>query len=107
MRTRRNRIIAFVVAGVLVLVVAFGGMVLYLGRFQRPDTGASMPAVGVSTNMPVSQPAPSINGSFAGGGEPGDGPGDGGFQTQKITATPHATAVPTTGQPTTRTGSGG
>lgn len=107
MRTRRNRVIAFAVAGVLVLIVAFGGMVLYLGRFQGPDTGASAPAAGIATNLPINQPASTIKGSFGGGAEPGDGPGDGGFLTQKVTVTPHTDAVPATRQATTYTSNGG
>jgi hypothetical protein len=105
-RARRNRLIAFVVAGVLVLAVAFGGMILYLGQFQGPTTSATAPGGGAATIVPIGQTVPAVAGSFN-GAEPSGGMEDGGLQARRISVTSHNPGAPTTVKVTSRSANGG
>ena len=94
MRSRRNTVFAWLAAGVLVASLPIAGMIIYLGRFQGPDTPATTP-VGVTPAAPSASLSPSpgpvapgTNGSFGSGTEPGDGAGDGGLPGQSSVVTP-------------------
>jgi hypothetical protein len=104
--TRRNRVLAWLAAGILILSLTFAGMIISLGRFQGPDVAAAVPAVGNTTTLPVDQSAPSISEAFSDESEMGDGVGDGGFQTK--TAIPsHSATAPTQVNVTTGSANGG
>jgi hypothetical protein len=104
--TRRNRVLAWLAAGILILSLTSAGMIISLGRFQGPDAAATVPAGGSATTLPIDQSAPSIGGAFSDESEMGDGVGDGGFQTR--TSIPsHAATAPTPVTVTTGPANGG
>ena len=93
MRARRNRILAWVAAGVLIVSLTLAGMIIYLGRFQGPDTGAKAPT-GITSTQPIAHSSPSTSGAFTGTSEVGDGVGEGGFQTRRVPAPSHSATAP-------------
>jgi hypothetical protein len=109
-RSRRNTFFAWLAAGVLVLSLTIAGMIIYLGRFQGPDTLVTAPA-GITSAAPpaglspLGSIAPAANGSF--GAEPGDGTGDGGLHGRTSTVAPHGTGASTSPNGSGRSTNGG
>jgi hypothetical protein len=100
-RARRNRVLAWVATGVLILSMTFAGMIIRFGPFQGPDTAATTPA-GITSTVssagqtgPLGPVAPAANGPFGNGAAQGDGMGDGGLQGRTSSVTRHAVSAST------------
>lgn len=113
MRSRRNTVFAWLAAGVLVASLTIAGMIIYLGRFQGPDTPATAPA-GITSAAPAvglspspGPGAPGTNGSFGSGTEPGDGAGDGGAASRTSLVTPAGGVAPAAANGLIRSVNGG
>ena len=112
MRARRNRILAWVAAGVLILSLTLAGMIIYLGRFQGPDTGTTAPGIASTVppggqSRPLAPVSPTFNGSLRTGAETGDGAAEGGLHIRTSVLTPRGVNASTALNGSARSANGG